>query len=386
MHFPAIRKRSHWRLICLLLLSSISSWAQSGTTPKAVDWPLGHFIRPAGINPIISPDSNSRFFCPMRMRQVDWESNDTFNPAAIAKDGMLYVLYRAEDRSGKEIGHRTSRFGLAASKNGLSFAKRKTPVLYPAQDAQKEMEWPGGCEDPRVAVTEDGTYVMLYTQWNRQVPRLAVATSKDLVNWTKHGPAFKNAHGGRFFNTPSKSASIITTLKNEKLVIAQIQGKYQLYWGELQVSMATSTDLINWEPVLDEKGKLKKVIAPRDGYFDSELTECGPPALLTSKGILLLYNGKNKAGKKGDARYPANTYCAGRVLMDIHDPFKVIAWADKPFLVPSEPFEKSGQYPAGTVFIEGLVYFQKKWFLYYGCADSRVAVAVYDPQEKMKSK
>jgi len=42
-------------------------------------------------------------------------------------------------------------------------------------------------------------------------------------------------------------------------------------------------------------------------------------------------------------------------------------------------FEKSGQYVNGTVFIEGMVYFKKKWFLYYGCADSRVAVAVYDP-------
>ena len=44
-----------------------------------------------------------------------------------------------------------------------------------------------------------------------------------------------------------------------------------------------------------------------------------------------------------------------------------------------EPFEKSGQYVNGTVFIEGMVYFKHKWFLYYGCADSRVAVAVYDP-------
>lgn len=44
-----------------------------------------------------------------------------------------------------------------------------------------------------------------------------------------------------------------------------------------------------------------------------------------------------------------------------------------------EPFEKSGQYVNGTVFMEGLVFFKKKWFLYYGCADSRVAVAIYDP-------
>jgi beta-1,2-mannosidase len=44
-----------------------------------------------------------------------------------------------------------------------------------------------------------------------------------------------------------------------------------------------------------------------------------------------------------------------------------------------ESVEKSGQYVTGTVFIEGLAYFQQKWFLYYGCADSRVAVAVFGP-------
>jgi predicted GH43/DUF377 family glycosyl hydrolase len=55
---------------------------------------------------------------------------------------------------------------------------------------------------------------------------------------------------------------------------------------------------------------------------------------------------------------------------------------DKPFLRPLLPYEKSGQYVNGTVFIEGLVYFKQKWFLYYGCADSRVSVAIYDPKLK----
>ena len=63
-------------------------------------------------------------------------------------------------------------------------------------------------------------------------------------------------------------------------------------------------------------------------------------------------------------------------------PTKVLARLDVPFFRPMESFEKSGQYVAGTVFIEGMVYFKKKWLLYYGCADSRVGVAVYDPALK----
>lgn len=361
-------------LLALLVGTGARSQQQSGP------WPLGQFMRPPGVNPVISPDSNSRFYCPMNKKAVDWESNDTFNPAAIAMGDSLYVLYRAEDKFGTGIGFRTSRIGMAASADGLHFIRRPTPVLYPGEDSQKEFEWPGGCEDPRIAQTEDGTFIMFYTQWNRKVPRIGVATSRDLVNWTKHGPAFKRAHGGRFFDVPTKSVSILTTLKKGKLVIAKLNGKYQIFWGEQQVSMATSTDLVNWEPVLDAAGNLKAVIKTRKGYFDSDLTECGPPALLTDKGILLLYNGKNGRGANGDTRYTPNSYCAGQVLLDAKDPFKVLARADEPFLVPSEPFEKSGQYPADTVFIEGLVYFKSKWFLYYGCADSRVAVAVYDPQ------
>lgn len=309
-----------------------------------------------------------------------WESNDTFNPGAAVKDDKVVLLYRSEDKSGVAIGERTSRLGYAESSDGLHFTRSTTPVLYPGNDSQKEFEWPGGCEDPRVAVTEDGTYVVFYTQWNRKVPRLGVATSKDLKTWTKHGPIFQNAKG-TIFNEPHKSASIVTTVKDGKQVIAKVAGKYTMYWGELGVFLATSDDLVNWQPLLDEQGKPKPLISPREGFFDSDLTECGPPAVLTDKGIVLLYNGKNNP-TRGDKRFTPNSYCGGQVMFDKADPTKAIGRLDAPFFRPMEPFEKSGQYVNGTVFMEGLVFFQQKWFLYYGCADSRVAVAVYDPANR----
>lgn len=342
-------------------------------------WAMGGFVRPAGVNPIISPDSAAKFADPMRGKDVAWEAYYTFNPAAVVKNGKIVVLYRSEDRTGDVIGTRTSRIGYAESIDGLRFKRRTRPVMFPANDSQKEFEWPGGCEDPRVAVTAKGTYVMFYTQWNRQVPRLGVATSKDLIHWTKHGPIFRNAYNGKFFNIPHKSASIVTRLVNGKLVITKIKGKYWMYWGELHVFAATSSNLIDWTPLVDNKGELKQLISPRKGYFDSDLTECGPPAVMTSKGIILFYNGKNHPGDGGDRRFTGNAYCAGEVLFSRLNPEKAIARLDVPFLRPMEPFEKSGQYVNGTVFIEGLTFFKKKWYLYYGCADSRVGVAVYDP-------
>ena len=334
-------KRKLQNIAYLLMAAAlITSCGEKKQTAEFPDWAWADFQRPEGINPIISPDTTTFFYCPMRQDSIAWEASDTFNPAATVYDGKVVVLYR------------------------------------------KELENPGGCEDPRVAVTEDGLYVMHYTQWNRKQARLAVATSRDLQTWEKHGPAFAKAYNGRFIDEFSKSASIVTQLIDGKQVIAKIDGKYWMYWGEKFVNVATSTDLVNWEPMLDENGEFLKVMVPRAGKFDSDLTECGPPAILTDKGILLLYNGKNKSGAEGDTLYTANSYCAGQALFDAKDPTKLIDRLDKPFYIPESDFEKSGQYPAGTVFIEGLVFHNQKWFLYYGCADSRVAVAVYDPLKK----
>ncbi len=343
------------------------------------DWAFGGFERPENVNPVISPIDNTWFYCPLTEDSVAWESNDTFNPAATIYDEEIVVLYRAEDKSGIGIGRRTSRLGYATSADGVTFQRRSTPVFYPDNDSQKSLEWPGGCEDPRIAVTVDGLYVMMYTQWNRDIPRLAVATSKDLVHWTKYGPAFAKAYDGKFYNMACKSGSILTELIDGRQVIKKVGGKYFMYWGEEHVFAATSEDLVNWTPIVNIDGSLKKLFSPRDGYFDSQLTECGPPAIYTPKGIVLLYNGKNHSGK-GDKRYTPNVYAAGQALFDANDPTHLISRLDEPFFRPMDSFEKSGQYVDGTVFIEGMVYFKGKWYLYYGCADSKVGVAVYDPK------
>ncbi len=340
------------------------------------DWALGGFVRPPGANPVISPRPESRFPDPMSGVPVAWEASDTFNPGATVKDGKLVVLYRAEDHLAEGIGRRTSRLGLAESRDGLTFVRRPEPVMFPGEDDQKEAEWPGGCEDPRVVQAEDGTYAVFYTQWNRRRAQLAVATSRDLVHWRKFGSIFRNTDFRPDFY---KSASPITRVVKGRQVLAKIGGKYWMYWGEDAVYAATSTNLVDWAPVR-ENGRLKELAKPRRGFFDSVLTECGPPAVLTDKGIVLLYNGKNGGGADGDPRFTPGAYCAGQMLFAKDDPTRILARLDVPFFRPMEPFEKSGQYVAGTVFVEGLAWFKDKWFLLYGCADSRVGVAVFDPK------
>lgn len=343
------------------------------------NWALGKFIRPDIDHPVISPIEGSIFYCPMRKDSVKWEESDTFNPAAIAKDGKIVVLYRAEDNSGQGIGKRTSRIGYAESVDGITMVRRASPVLYPTEDTFKDLDWEGGCEDPRVAMTEDGLYVMLYTAWNREKARLAVATSRDLINWDKHGLAFEKAHDGRFSKLFCKSASILTSIRDGKIVIEKINGKYFMYWGERAVYAATSDNLIDWEPILDNEGNLLTLARPRSGHFDSDMTECGSPALLTDHGIVLMYNGRNASHKtRGDKSYPAGAYCAGQMLFDPNDPCKLLDRLDTPFFYPEASFEKSGQYKDGTVFIQGLAFLHNKLYLYYGCADSYTGVAISD--------
>src|SRR5262249_39644435 len=158
------------------------------------------------------------FDCPMVGKPVAWEANHVFNPAAVVRNGKVYVLFRAEDKTGQGVGGHTSRIGLAESSDGLHFTRRPTPVLYPAVAGQKSNELDGGCEDPRIVEKPDGGYVLTYTQWNRKTARLAVATSDDLIRWTKHGYVFKDAYGGRFKDQWSKSGSIVTRRVGDHLV------------------------------------------------------------------------------------------------------------------------------------------------------------------------
>ena len=339
-------------------------------------WELGPFARGATA-PLIRPDSGPTFACPMRKARVQWMAAQTFNPASVVKDGRMVVLFRAEDNPDvKVIGFHTSRLGYASSDDGKHFTIRPAPVLYPDEDSQKAAEWEGGCEDPRLCEGPDGTYYVTYTQWNRKTWRLGLASSRDLIHWDKHGSPFA---GTAYEQLKTKSAAIIQKIEGGRMKAAKIAGRYWMVFGENEIHLATSSDLIHWSPVEQSSGKPLVLMSPRRFHFDSGLPEVGPPPLVTDKGIVMLYNGKNSdSDADRDPTIGAGAYCGGQALLDLNDPTKLLARTDKPFIRPELPFERSGQYKAGTTFLEGLSYFKGKLFLYYGTADTYVALAVAD--------
>ncbi|HNP23094.1 MAG TPA: glycoside hydrolase family 130 protein [Panacibacter sp.] len=379
-------------LLLIVLASCNSATKQNEPTTdtsksvEAYDWALLPFEKTDSANPVMTPGVES-FICPVRKSAVKWNEKDVFNPAVAVRNDTLFLLFRAQDSIGKPGG--TSRIGLAWSTDGLHFTKRPEPVLYPDNDAYKKYEWEGGCEDPRMVEDSSGRYIMTYTSYDGKTARLMIATSTDLLHWTKYGAAFSDAYKGKYFNAWSKSGAIVSTYSKGKIVATRVNGKYLMYWGDKYIWLATSDDLIHWTPVEKAKAELQpydsiysdfnvsdlKIAVPtRQGKFDCNIVESGPPAMLTDKGILLLYNGRNIISD-GDPSLAEGAYTSGQVLLDKNEPAKIISRMNEYFLKPEKPYEITGQVNQ-VCFIEALAQFKNKWWLYYGTADSKIAVAV----------
>jgi beta-1,2-mannosidase len=398
------------RIICSVIatlasmLLPLHARVQSPTTPtpeKLAEvhalWMLQPFVKHAESYPLIRTDSSTLFDCPVTKNAVAWEGTFVFNPAAIVRDEKVYLIYRGEDNIGRHGG--TSRIGIAVSEDGINFKKHPRPVLYPDNDPFLEFEREGGCEDPRIVESEEGTYILTYTAFDGHVARLLVASSQDLFNWTKHGPAFGRAQDGAYRDLWSKSGSIICRRVGDKLIATKINGRYWMYWGETDIYLATSDNLIDWEPVLKEEktGKrlaqylgegrydiqfgepkvyFKTALEIRENRFDSHLVEPGPPAIITDIGILFIYNGSNSR-THGVPWMQHEEYTVGQVMFDLKDPSAVIARCDSYFLRSEDADEVVGQM-TDVMFTEALVHFQGRWLLYYATGEANIGVAICD--------
>lgn len=296
-------------------------------------YPVGPWQRSAS-NPVLTADPAH-----------SWESHYVYNPAASVHNGQIHLLYRAQ---GSDL---VSRIGLATSTDGIHFQRLADPVLEPSSGVDSH-----GCEDPRI-VQVGNTYYLTYTAYDGDSARLSLATSTDLRNWTKHGALFGD------FVTPgntkpwSKSGAILTT---------PIDGRYYMYFGDNGIFPAVSADLLHWTP------SSTPVVPMESNDFTARLVEAGPPPTINSAGLIVLLH--NAAEPYGSAL----RYAPGQVLIDPAQPTSCLARMTRPFLSPQAPYEVSGQTP-NTIFIEGLVSFLGAWYLYYGAADTTVALAVYPP-------
>ena len=292
----------------------------------------GAWQRLNGGQPILSP------------RGDGFEARGVFNPAVVREGGRFVMLYRAQDARG------VSRLGYATSGDGVRFTREPAPVLSP----EAEYERGGGVEDPRL-VRIGETYYLTYTAYNGRDAQLALATSRDLRSWERKGVILP-ANQGRWNVHWTKSGAILPE---------RVGGRYWMFFmadakdRPDQTGIAFSENLLTWIEPLDHP-----ILERRAGMFDSRVVEPGPPPIMTSDGILLIYNGADDQ----------LVYRTGWALFDRHDPTRLLARSDAPIFEPTTDWERTGQVP-NVVFTEGLVVEPSRWLLYYGGADRHVGVA-----------
>jgi predicted GH43/DUF377 family glycosyl hydrolase len=149
----------------------------------------------------------------------------------------------------------------------------------------------------------------------------------------------------------------------------KIDGKYWMYFlgttpdKNDQMGLAYSTDWIHWTEATQTP-----VLPRRPGQFDSRVVEPGPAPILTSTGIVLVYNG-------ADDKLVYRTAVA---VFDRKDPRKLLYRGEQPIFYPEKEWEKIGQVP-NVVFVEGMVEYGGRYLFYYGGADKYVGVAKAKP-------
>ncbi|MHA1820231.1 MAG: glycoside hydrolase family 130 protein [Promethearchaeota archaeon] len=272
-------------------------------------------------HPILSPN------------QVGHKNGAVYNPAAIYDNGKFYLIFRMQKEWFK-----TSYLMLGSSSDGLNWEIHKDPIITPT--LKEELK--GGCEDPRIVKIKN-RYYLTYTAYDGRTARLCIATSKDLKDWEKHGAILSNFGW-------TKSGAIMTE---------KVNGKYFMYFGDSNIWVATSEDLIHWVA-----RKKNVVLRPRRKMFDSRLVEPGPPPIITDDYILLIYNSADSKMK----------YSVGWAAFSKSDPTKLIARSEEPLLVPNYDWELKGQVD-NVCFAEGLIYRDGDYYLYYGGADTYIGLA-----------
>jgi len=208
-----------------------------------------------------------------------------------------------------------------------------------------------GIEDCRVSKIDD-TYYLTYTAVSDNGVGVGLRTTTDWKNFQ------------------SKGMILPPHNKDCALFEEQINGIYYALHrpsskeiGGNYIWLASSPDGVHW-------GNHQCLIKSRPGHWDSERVGAGAAPVKTEKGWLAVYHGANKEHR----------YCLGAFLMDLNDPFKVIAQTIEPIMEPVAPYEQSGFF-GHVVFTNGHVVKDDLLTIYYGASDEFVCGAHFSVSE-----
>lgn len=283
-----------------------------------------------------------------------YKVNSVFNAGATIYDNKVLLLVRVEDMKG------FSHLCKAVSKDGYTnWVIDKEPTMLPkTKEFPEEMY---GIEDPRIVKLEDGkTYAIAYTAYSEGGPLVALATTEDFKTFRRYGVV----------RTPDdKDASLFPRKFGNRWVLIHRPSPTHYSLGA-HIWISYSPDLKHW-------GDSTIVLPARKGsWWDAYKVGLGPQPIETSEGWLIIYHGVKTTAS-------GSIYRLGLALLDLDNPSKVIKRCDDWVFGPSEIYERVGDV-ADVTFPCGAVVNKDDLMMYYGAADTTIAVATASLKEVIK--
>jgi predicted GH43/DUF377 family glycosyl hydrolase len=313
--------------------------------------------------------------------ELGFENDGVFNPATIKVDNTVHMFYRAV-RKGNY-----STIGYCKLDGPFKVVERyNKPVLFPQFDYEIQ-----GVEDPRIVKIED-TYFMSYCTHDDLNALGALATSRDLKEWTKHGIITPMLTYDEFKSLTEANSHLsekylryyaeykLRGLLDKKLYLwdknivffpRKINGQlvylHRIRPGIQIVKINSLAELTKafWEKyMLDFKNKI--VLDPKYQHEASYLGGGAPP-IETKEGWVMIYHGVEDTPK-------GYVYSACAALLDLENPQKEISRLKIPLFSPDNIWEQEGVVN-NVVFPTGIAQFSERLYIYYGAADAKIAVA-----------
>jgi predicted GH43/DUF377 family glycosyl hydrolase len=333
------------------------------------------------------------------------ESEGILNPAAArGPDGQLYLFPRMVAKGNySRIGIARVLFDTAGNPERI---ERLGIALEPEAAYERRPDGTGGCEDPRVTFVEPlGRYVMTYTAFSPNGPRIALAVSEDLFHWERIGLAsFRSYKGIDFDAVDDKDASVFPVAVPNPSGRPELALLHRpLYPGTLPEELVRhpeprDLDLhresiwISYCPMVlggRDRHHLQSfsshhLLAAPVSPWERLKIGGGTPPVLSRHGWLVVYHGVSAVLGAGNGGRRLH-YAAGVMVLSREHPPEILYRSPEPVLAPVLPDEQSGTV-ANVVFPSGIdrrddLGTPDRFDVYYGMADDRIGVARLDVPE-----
>lgn len=297
--------------------------------------------RPAGSDAVVWRYSQN----PVVPHDLIPSSNSIFNSAVVPYADGFAGVFRCDSKT------RQMQLHSAKSADGINWQLSPERIEFvPQDDTVAEIAHFDFGYDPRVCWLEDRYYVS-WCNGYRNSPTIGVGYTHDFETYTQLENAYLPFNrNGVFF--PRK-------INGKFAMLSRPSDNGHTPFGDIYYS--ESPDMTYW-------GRHRFVMGATSGWQSTKIG-AGPIPIETSEGWLLIYHGVLTSCN-------GFVYSFGAALLDLEQPWKVIARGEPYLLAPQAPYERVGDVPNVAFPCAALVDAPSgRLAIYYGAADTVVCLA-----------